>query len=1075
MPDVYPRYIFGVHDRGGEHLMRDKGKRGWVLVTEEIYADPNNHSGSNYTDLTNQGFGVIVRLNYGYGDNGTIPYSSEYDNFARRCGNFVQASPGCHIWIIGNEMNLSAERPRPPKWPEEQVITAELYASCFRKCRAEIRRRPDHGDDQVVIGAVGPYNPETGDYIEYFAKILELLGSQVDGISLHAYTHGQDPALVFSEQKMNPPFHNYNLHFRTYRDFLAVVPASLRDRPVYITESNQYAAWRDGNTGWMRNAYREINDWNQNPNNQPIQALLPFRWKIENDQDPKQVGWAITNKPGVQGDFRDAMNNEYRVVLPNSKPEYRVAWLEVGTPGRMDRGAQVAFSVQVRNDGRATWANSGSAAIRLGHRWIDAAGTTIEGPRSGLPLSVAAGQTVTLPQVIVQAPEVPGSYTLELDLVEGVSGWFTDLGSTAKRVENIRVGDRYRVAWLSVPAPSEGNAGETVTFPVALRNEGALTWPSDGNHPVNLTYKWLDAARQVVVADGLRTPIGQEVEPLEEITFNAKVQFPSQPGAYILQMDMVHEMVTWFHWKGSVPHETEVEAKPALPDYAAEWLDYDGPQRLIVGQRGSVLMRVKNVGQLPWPHSGADAVRLGYRWLDAEDRLVHVDGVSSWPLSQTIEPGQAATFRDVELVPPGVPGTYRLVWDLVQAGTWLSSQGVAIKEMPFQIAALEYGVAWQALKPWPARMLPGAEQQTSLRLRNTGTKEWAAAGDHPVHLAYHWFTEEGKLSEPWDTFRIRLPQDVDPEASVDLIGVVFKTPSVVGRYTLRWDLVEEGQAWFFRQGGAPWEITVEVSDQAVFVPWTAQASHNAAGVGLAFDGNPATAWDSLAVQEPGMWFEVDLGEVLVLDRVKAASPGSGFPVGYQIKLSADGQDWHLVAEQEKNWEDIGVAFAPCQARYLRLEQTGQPSWPATWKISEIAVSTTQPWAGAKASHYSDDAHEAIDAHLRTAWNTRAVKQKPGMWFELDMGNPRQIERVMLVHPPSQQPRGYVVQVSADGHDWQEVGRKGDNWGTLDIGFQPVAARHIRVETINSSPYHPWGVAEVVVWRSSPGWLRGRES
>ncbi|MGD8903420.1 MAG: hypothetical protein PVI67_07635, partial [Anaerolineae bacterium] len=97
MPDIYPPYIFGMHDRGGEHLILGKNRPGWVLVTEAIGADPNNHAGSNYTDLANQGLGVIVRLNHGYGTAGTIPHSSQYDSFARRCGNFVQASPGCHV------------------------------------------------------------------------------------------------------------------------------------------------------------------------------------------------------------------------------------------------------------------------------------------------------------------------------------------------------------------------------------------------------------------------------------------------------------------------------------------------------------------------------------------------------------------------------------------------------------------------------------------------------------------------------------------------------------------------------------------------------------------------------------------------------------------------------------------------------------------------------------------------------------------------------------------------------------------------------------------------------------------
>ncbi len=143
-------------------------------------------------------------------------------------------------------------------------------------------------------------------------------------------------------------------------------------------------------------------------------------------------------------------------------------------------------------------------------------------------------------------------------------------------------------------------------------------------------------------------------------------------------------------------------------------------------------------------------------------------------------------------------------------------------------------------------------------------------------------------------------------------------------------------------------------------------------------------------------------------------------------------------------------------------------------ISEITVSTTELWAGGTASHFSGDAHRALDARLDTAWNTRNAKQKPGMWFQLDMGSAREVERVSLMHPPSQQPRGYVVEISADAQAWQEVGRNDDNWGRADVSFPAVPARYIRVSTTNSSPYHPWGISEFGVWRSSPVWLVGRK-
>jgi len=1078
MPDIYPPYIFGMHDRGGEHLMTSQNRRGWVLVTEGIGSDPNNQAGSNYTDLANQGLGVLVRLNHGYGSAGTIPHSSRYDDFARRCGNFVQASPGCHVWILGNEMNLANER---PGGPGGQIITPQLYASCFAKCRDEIRSRAGHEQDQVVVGAVGPWNVQTiypgnpsGDWIRYFSDILEMLGFGVDGISVHTYTHGQEPHLVFDNATMNPPFDAYHWHFRAYRDFMQAIPLGLRDRPVYITETDQYGAWRDSNTGWVRNAFKEIDDWNQNSANQPIQALVLFRWIIGNPNDPQQVGWAIENKPGVQDDFRDAMNNEYRVILPHIQPDYRVAWLEVNAPLRMAPGALVQFSTRVRNDGRSTWANAGTAAVRLGYHWIDAAGTTIEGQqRTKLPRSVAPGEAVTLPATSVQAPETPSYYTLELDMVEGASGWFAAQGSPTWQVAGVQVGPLYRVAWLVVNAPSQGTAGERIKFPVRVRNVGAFTWPPGGPNPVNLTYKWLDAGGNVVVADGLRTPLGREVPPQDEIVLNAQVQFPAAPGTYILRLDMVHEFVVWFHWKGSPVYDVDIEVAAAMPDYAAEWLDYDAPQRLVVGESGFAYIEVRNTGALPWPNSGDEAVRMGYRWLDSQGVEVPVLGAQTWPLPKAVGPGDTVALHDVQFLAPDVPSSYVLVWDLVQAGTWLSEKGVAVREQPMQVVAAEYGVAWESLQPWPTLVAPGEEIQVGLRLRNTGTRTWLASGAFPVHLAYTWFTEQGSLSDPWDTFRTKLPHDVLPGEMVELPDTRFKAPDVLGRYVLRCDLLEEGLLWFFRRGAAPLEVPIEVSDTVLFVPWTAQASHNSAGVTMAFDGNPNSVWDSMAVQAPGMWFEVDLGQVLVMDRVRVTSPGRGFPVGYRMLLSVDGQDWHLVAQKAQNWANVEAVFAPCQARYLRLEQTGQPEWNTTWMISEITASVTSPWIGGKASHFSGDAHRGLDARLDTTWNTRNARQRPGMWFELDMGSPRRIERVTLEHPANQQPRGYVVEVSVDGQTWQEVGRNDDNWGSVDATFSAVPARHVRVQTTNSSPYHPWGISDVAVWRSSPIWLAGR--
>lgn len=249
-------YIFGLHDPGGEHLMLQAGKPGWIVFTVEVGSNPSDAGGRDFRQWADRGLGVICRINNGYGSTGTIPAPSRYGDFARRVANFVAADRGCKLWVIGNEMNHQQE------WPDGQPITPDQYAACFRQCRNAIRGVAGHEDDQVIIGAVAPWNVQTkypsnptGDWVRYFADILTLLGEGgLDGIALHTYTHGSDPGLVTSGATMDAPFGDRHFHFRAYRDFMEAIPASLRRLPVYITETDQDTPWLDQNNGWVQAA-----------------------------------------------------------------------------------------------------------------------------------------------------------------------------------------------------------------------------------------------------------------------------------------------------------------------------------------------------------------------------------------------------------------------------------------------------------------------------------------------------------------------------------------------------------------------------------------------------------------------------------------------------------------------------------------------------------------------------------------------------------------------------------------------------------------------------------------------------
>jgi hypothetical protein len=697
----FPKYIFGLHDPGGQNLMVEKQKQGWMLVTEELGADPHGPGGPDYSFLSNQGLGVIVRLNHGYGDKGTIPQSSRYDDFAQRCGNFVAGSKGCHIWIIGNETNMSWER---PGGPNGEVITPELYARCFKKCRDNIRSRPGRGNDQVIVAAVGPWNIDTkypdnpsGDWVKYFRHILDRLVGQCDGIAIHTYTNGHALDFITKDYWQGAPGYTHlRYQFRSYIDFMNAIPEDMRNLPVYITETDQNLEWKnEPGSKWVQTAYQEIDRWNSELANQPIQALILYRWPLVADQPQ----WAISTRPHIINDFKAAMDREYRVRLPGAPTVYKIDWLDIDMPVSMTPGQTATATLRLSNKGNTTWARTGDHRVRLGYRWYTPAGQ-------------------------------------ELGLAD------------------------------------------------------------------------------------IRTLLPFNVKPGWLVVFNeVKVQAPPTPGQYILRWDMIEEPGTWFWKQGSPREDIHIQVGDHPPEYKVTWLTYSVPA--------------------------------------------------------TIPPDTVTT--------------------------------------------------------------------ASFKLKNEGSKSWSAEGPNPVHLAHQWFTPNGQLAGYWDTFRAALPGDVPPGSEVNLTNVALKSPATPGQYVLRWDLVEEGVAWFSKKGATPLEMAVEVTEGGIpATPWQAQASHNQADVGKAFDRDPNTFWDSKAAQQPGMWYELDLGQVQTIERIKVESPGRGFATGFILSVSTDRTNWQVVHKMPLNWMSIDASFTPCPVRYIKIEQTGTPSWGAHWLISEITVGLAHP-------------------------------------------------------------------------------------------------------------------------------------
>jgi hypothetical protein len=293
------KYLSAMHDPCPDNILNGKG---WIVFTEKIGHNVNDHNGADYTHWSNQGLGIISRLNNDYGETGTITLPEHYQDFSIRCGNFVRNTKGCHKFLIANEPNMARER------PYGQPIFPKDYSLCFSMCYTQIKIVD--ANYQVGIGAIAPWNAETrypgnerGDWVKYLEDVLlELLKLNIvpDFVSLHTYTHGPEPILITDTSVMNVPFQDRHYNFIAYQDFMAVIPAGIA---VYITETDQNDEWLNSNTGWIKEAYREINEYNK-ANDYPIKCLALYRWG-------KFDKYHIDGNDKVIQDFKEAQEKGY--------------------------------------------------------------------------------------------------------------------------------------------------------------------------------------------------------------------------------------------------------------------------------------------------------------------------------------------------------------------------------------------------------------------------------------------------------------------------------------------------------------------------------------------------------------------------------------------------------------------------------------------------------------------------------------------------------------------------------------------------------------------------------------------
>jgi SAM-dependent methyltransferase len=92
--------------------------------------------------------------------------------------------------------------------------------------------------------------------------------------------------------------------------------------------------------------------------------------------------------------------------------------------------------------------------------------------------------------------------------------------------------------------------GAPVTVVVSIKNASDVVWPQ-GGMPVHLGNHWLNNEGKMLVWDDERIDLPETLNPKGEVKLSLTTRAPSDPGEYVLELDLVQEGVAWFKEKGS--------------------------------------------------------------------------------------------------------------------------------------------------------------------------------------------------------------------------------------------------------------------------------------------------------------------------------------------------------------------------------------------------------------------------------------------------------------------------------------------------------------------------------------------
>lgn len=174
---------------------------------------------------------------------------------------------------------------------------------------------------------------------------------------------------------------------------------------------------------------------------QHIPAAYAIRYLLEMVRIVRDGGHLVFQLP-----------SELRTPEPMPREDCRATLRVLDVPEQMRAGSRGYVTVSVRNDSQVEWAPH--RMVYVGNHWTaEGVRLVLDDGRVDVPCPLGPGESAEV-QLEIRAPETPGPYELELDLVQELVAWWEDLADTL-------VSRRVEVVGVDTPVPDGHDGAES--------------------------------------------------------------------------------------------------------------------------------------------------------------------------------------------------------------------------------------------------------------------------------------------------------------------------------------------------------------------------------------------------------------------------------------------------------------------------------------------------------------------------------------------------------------------------------------------------------------------------------------